>query len=388
MVLTDDEKSALTELLSGVEAEDLMQIAKTVSQKLLNIKSVNDALEVILLHSETAESVLHRKKISKQLLYNYLHYKQIPVPSHLSKHEIIQQLLQYWRGNLNQSIEAPPRTPNDRTPSTIQDVYNQSQPTYSQQMQPLYNQQSQGTYNQHASQQPALQSYNSQASEWQNSIVPQSQEIGPPPGNCLDILSNINIQELGYEFTKWFHEKFNACTRENGFHFDSNMFFTNASAQFKIIHSTSGGDENSVQLESSEQISASIVQLQRTYEIFLLPNTESLRVEKNTYGNVILGVRGSLHSQSQVRGVYDLLIQLFHDPLCQLSDKPVWRVQKALLQLKFADQSAVECSSQQECSNRQVEYLSEESRHLTQSSQHRQDRSEPLEIEYDSNSFR
>lgn len=41
MVLTDDEKSALTELLSGVEAEDLMQIAKTVSQKLLNIKSVN-----------------------------------------------------------------------------------------------------------------------------------------------------------------------------------------------------------------------------------------------------------------------------------------------------------------------------------------------------------
>lgn len=52
---------------------------------------------MILLHSTTAESILNRKSITKEILFKYLHSKKVPVTSDFTKQLLIEKILQYWK---------------------------------------------------------------------------------------------------------------------------------------------------------------------------------------------------------------------------------------------------------------------------------------------------
>ncbi|KAL1454041.1 hypothetical protein WDU94_010336 [Cyamophila willieti] len=367
-MLTAYERTVLIELLSGVNEHDLIQIANTVSQKLLNIDNRSQATDAILLHSQTVESILHRKKISKQLLFNYLSYKQIPVQSHMSKDEIIQKILQHWKTNSYEIENDASNVDNKLDKETDWPQGIESQEPNAQQMNIYSSSQSETSqYCNYSSQSndnvPQYQTYSTYSNNSslvpqsqyivapQSSLVPQSQDIVTPQSSnqvCL----NIDVNQLAFEFIKWFNDKFNSCMYTNSYPFDSNMmFFHNANAEVKIIQSSLHSGEivdNTVQVESSEQIGAAIIELQKTFNLYLNTNYESLKVTRNSYGNIVIGICGSLHSNNQLMGVYEQLFQLFNDPQCQLSEKPVWKIQKMLLNLKFTNSyRAVECDSSQ-----------------------------------------
>uniref|UniRef100_A0A8D8LTU6 Uncharacterized protein C3orf38 homolog n=1 Tax=Cacopsylla melanoneura TaxID=428564 RepID=A0A8D8LTU6_9HEMI len=362
-MLSAYDKTVLLELLSGVNEHDLIQIAKTVSQKLLNIDNRSQAIDAILLHSQTVESVLHRKKISKQLLFNYMSYKQLPVQPHMSKEEIIRNLLQYWKTNEYEINNEPSKYVSHKSDKEI----DCGQGVESQQQQPNVQCQQMNSYSSSQSELSQHNIYSSQTKDSSSqyepnntSLVPQSRDIVTPPtcnqvhlsnNSSLDIVClDIDIDQLSFEFIKWFNDKFNSCTYTNGYPFDSNMFFHNANAELKIMQSSSRGEtvDNSVQVESGEQIGAALVELQKTYNLYFNPNYESLKVTRNSYGNIVIGVCGSLHSNNQLMGVYEQLFQLFNDPHCQLNEKPVWKIQKMLLNLKFTNSyQAVEYESSQ-----------------------------------------
>lgn len=66
---------------------------------------VPEANEAILQHSESVESILNRKKVSRDLLFNYLHWKKVAVTdNNLDKKSLITLLLSFWNEqNSNQN---------------------------------------------------------------------------------------------------------------------------------------------------------------------------------------------------------------------------------------------------------------------------------------------
>lgn len=65
---------------------------------------IAEALEAILLHSDGVESILNRKKVSRELLFSYLHWKKVTTDSNLDKKSLVNLVMDYWSEH-----QTPPR---------------------------------------------------------------------------------------------------------------------------------------------------------------------------------------------------------------------------------------------------------------------------------------
>uniref|UniRef100_A0A1B6KEV2 NTF2 domain-containing protein n=1 Tax=Graphocephala atropunctata TaxID=36148 RepID=A0A1B6KEV2_9HEMI len=100
-MLTLEERINITELLNGVSLDDLHSLATTITKGLLKTNTREEANEAILQHSDTVDSILNRKKISRELLFNYLHWKKVTTDNNLDKKSLINLLTNYWREQLH-----------------------------------------------------------------------------------------------------------------------------------------------------------------------------------------------------------------------------------------------------------------------------------------------
>lgn len=57
----------------------------------------SEAIDVILLHSISTQSILNRKAITKEHLFKYLHHKRVSVPSEFTKQLLIEKILLHWK---------------------------------------------------------------------------------------------------------------------------------------------------------------------------------------------------------------------------------------------------------------------------------------------------
>lgn len=62
-----------------------------------SIPFYSEALDVILLHSTSTQSILNRKAITKENLFKYLHGKKVAVTSEFTKQLLIEKILQHWK---------------------------------------------------------------------------------------------------------------------------------------------------------------------------------------------------------------------------------------------------------------------------------------------------
>lgn len=79
-----------------------------------------DAIDTILLHSTSIQSILNRKLITKSILFRYLHSKRVPITEAVTKQALIDKLLEYWTRSLDNV--APPTsttTESNNAPPTV-----------------------------------------------------------------------------------------------------------------------------------------------------------------------------------------------------------------------------------------------------------------------------
>ncbi|XP_018331107.1 uncharacterized protein C3orf38 homolog isoform X2 [Agrilus planipennis] len=90
---------AVTEILNKLEDEEIIGLAKTVTQGLLKSKTENrkDAIEAILKHSPNELSILRRKCITKDVLFEYVHQNDIQVSLPITKPELIDVIFTFWK---------------------------------------------------------------------------------------------------------------------------------------------------------------------------------------------------------------------------------------------------------------------------------------------------
>jgi len=95
-MLTEAEKYGISELLSRLSVSDLQSLAQTVTSKLLVPETSSEAITAIILHTDKAVDLLKRKKIKKEILFKYLHFKRVPIEAVADKSVHVSRVLEVW----------------------------------------------------------------------------------------------------------------------------------------------------------------------------------------------------------------------------------------------------------------------------------------------------
>ncbi|PNF15905.1 hypothetical protein B7P43_G07985 [Cryptotermes secundus] len=109
-MLSDEEKKSLKGILVLLSHQELQSLSQTVTNNMILPLTTEEAIDAILLHSPTPESLLLRKRISKNILFRYLHSKKVPiVPT--DKRTMINKILQMWGCTVHDNESTPVPVP-------------------------------------------------------------------------------------------------------------------------------------------------------------------------------------------------------------------------------------------------------------------------------------
>ncbi|XP_049830564.1 uncharacterized protein LOC126272065 [Schistocerca gregaria] len=93
-MLTAKEIEFAKQLLAYLDTNDLISLTKTTTNDVIVPTSRSDATAAILLHTETIDALLSRKKLTKEVLFKYLHDRQQSVSLSESKDKLRKRILQ------------------------------------------------------------------------------------------------------------------------------------------------------------------------------------------------------------------------------------------------------------------------------------------------------
>ncbi|CAB4066214.1 unnamed protein product [Lepeophtheirus salmonis] len=75
-MLTERQKHGISELLVQMKTSDLRSLAQTVTSRLIIPETKDEAIQAVMLHTESPLDLLKRRKIKRDLLFKYLHFKK------------------------------------------------------------------------------------------------------------------------------------------------------------------------------------------------------------------------------------------------------------------------------------------------------------------------
>ncbi|XP_032783095.1 uncharacterized protein C3orf38 homolog [Daphnia magna] len=90
------EITGIRDLLSRLEDDVVYSLADTATKRALAFTSVNDAIDAIVLHSESANWLLNRKKMTRAILFEYLNSRRVSINGQAEKSTIVSRILELW----------------------------------------------------------------------------------------------------------------------------------------------------------------------------------------------------------------------------------------------------------------------------------------------------
>ncbi|XP_017279330.1 uncharacterized protein C3orf38 homolog [Kryptolebias marmoratus] len=94
--LSETERTGLKTILSSMAKGDLMSLSDTVTNKMIAVENVTEAMETILSFSKNAEELLKRKKVYRELIFKYLAKEGVTMPPNSEKHQLVRRALELW----------------------------------------------------------------------------------------------------------------------------------------------------------------------------------------------------------------------------------------------------------------------------------------------------
>ncbi|KYB26003.1 Uncharacterized protein C3orf38-like protein [Tribolium castaneum] len=97
-MLNDTSRQGICEILASLDDNTLFNLAGTVTQGLLKnrINTRDEAVNAILNYSPDALSFLRRKIITREVLFAYLHAKNVSIDLPATKNDLVQKTAQIW----------------------------------------------------------------------------------------------------------------------------------------------------------------------------------------------------------------------------------------------------------------------------------------------------
>ncbi|XP_071382186.1 uncharacterized protein C3orf38 homolog isoform X2 [Centroberyx affinis] len=104
--LSDTERSGCKKMLSVLPKSDLLSLSDTVTNKLIAVENVTEAMEAILSYTKDAEELLKRKKVQRDIIFKYLAKEGVVMPPNSEKHQLVKRTLEFWSSGKEKTVSA------------------------------------------------------------------------------------------------------------------------------------------------------------------------------------------------------------------------------------------------------------------------------------------
>ncbi|GLG96008.1 Uncharacterized protein GBIM_02844 [Gryllus bimaculatus] len=94
MKLSKAQKNAVLILLSYMSRHDVFSLARTITKNQASPISAKDAQEAIILHEIDLQTFLSRKKVTREILFKYLHDNRVDIPGNSDKSQLVSKIMQ------------------------------------------------------------------------------------------------------------------------------------------------------------------------------------------------------------------------------------------------------------------------------------------------------
>ncbi|KAK6485336.1 hypothetical protein HHUSO_G11090 [Huso huso] len=95
--LSEKEKEGCKEILNSLSNTELFALKDTVTNRMITVESVKEAVQAIISYSQCAEELLKRKKVHREVIYTYLTNQGVVIPPNAEKHVLVKKALEYWK---------------------------------------------------------------------------------------------------------------------------------------------------------------------------------------------------------------------------------------------------------------------------------------------------
>jgi len=309
-MLTEKEKHGISELLGTMAMVDLQSLAQTVTSRLLVPENSMEAIQAIILHTDKASDLLKRRKMKKELLFKYLHYKRIPIEAVSDKSVHITRVLEVWESldsqdsftvmDSDNSLDGPP--PSRNTSHTSLCSLDTSREAWSRV----------DTFDQLRREGATTSIMNCEENRRDHLVsAPTYSGMTTSPS-----LSLSQCQEMANSFVRWYYQLLNTSVESDTTDWNSSHFWPDASAKVSLMTETGEMVEGMEVLHNAGEVSTMLLQVFRKHRLKCNPNMceEGVRGKLSPHGLVMVLACGTLHNQHSACGVFEQVFGLIRDP--------------------------------------------------------------------------
>ncbi|XP_075053149.1 uncharacterized protein LOC142139444 isoform X2 [Mixophyes fleayi] len=112
MGLSKWEREGCRQILMLLTTADLFSLVVTVTKKTTMVHTSEEAIYVILQHSQSATELLNRRKVYRDTIYQYLNNEGVCLQKNNTKSDLMQKAIKHWREQDISSILKPFRSNN------------------------------------------------------------------------------------------------------------------------------------------------------------------------------------------------------------------------------------------------------------------------------------
>ncbi|XP_061484055.1 uncharacterized protein C3orf38 homolog isoform X1 [Rhineura floridana] len=276
--LTERERDGCRELLELLHTDDLLALTDTVTNRLVHPDNRQEAIHAILLYSQSAEELLKRKKVFREIIFKYLAAKGVIVPPSSEKHQLVDRAKQYWCEQLK-----------DYAPEQ----------------------------------------------KFAKPDVQKSEEGGKQGGDKQD--DDKGCHSLGEEFCQWFFGILNSqnpLVGEPHEEWGPQHFWDDVILKF--CYNTS--EQNIEEYFGAELVSLRLLSLVKEEYLFLNPNLNAggLKCTVTRHGLVVVAVAGTVHRNTCCMGIFEQIFGLIRCPFTENT----WKIK--FVNLKIVGRNALE----------------------------------------------
>ncbi|XP_040571419.1 uncharacterized protein C3orf38 homolog isoform X2 [Lepeophtheirus salmonis] len=310
-MLTERQKHGISELLVQMKTSDLRSLAQTVTSRLIIPETKDEAIQAVMLHTESPLDLLKRRKIKRDLLFKYLHFKKVPVDGNSDKSVLVSHVLESWGSSEKAAFIDEESLPEAPAPSRNT------------------------SFTSLASLDPGLTLHSALSSRGHRietgedsiscAMMEHDVDQGPtsfieafPSSSPFSSTFNGEAQEMANKFTQWFYDLLNELRD-----FGPQHFWKDASAKISVHRDGSVCSEDFSAVENGLDVCSAIKNVVLKYGIRFNPNNcpEGVSGDMDPHGLVIIRACGTLHNAATCCGVFHQRFGLIRDPLSSNSWK-------------------------------------------------------------------
>ncbi|XP_042369831.1 uncharacterized protein C3orf38-like [Plectropomus leopardus] len=251
--LSETERAGCRNLLKLLSKSDLLSLSDTVTNKMIAVENVTEAMETILSFTKNAEELLKRKKVYRDIIFKYLAKEGVAMSPNSEKHQLVKRTLELWSSG---------KVVYDRETAETR-------------------------------QRPSTQTVSTDVKA----------EVGFDP------------QVLGQQFCQWFFQLLNSqnpSPDQSPQDWGPQHFWPDVKLRLLSI----AGSQQMEEFLGAELVSLRLLALTKEERLLLSPNLEphGLRTLASPHGLVLVAVAGTIHRDGTCLGIFEQIFGLIRSP--------------------------------------------------------------------------